>query len=160
MRRGQGLSFFPKNGCHVCNRGLPFLKNVSENPNHHDFSKSIATHLPFKYCNTPPICIALLSVPLCSEEGEILSALLPSVSQYASHFYCSTPPIFWEPGCSPIYRRALQASPYHNPPSPKMPSGVKKKKVNFAAKSAVAKEARVWPIRCPLLAFPFRSAVR
>ena len=41
------------------------------------------------YCNTPPICIAVLLVPLCSEERGILSVLLPFVSQY----YCNTPPI-------------------------------------------------------------------
>ena len=45
------------------------------------------------YCNTPPICIAVLSVPLHSEEREILSVLHPFASQYASHLYCSTPPI-------------------------------------------------------------------
>ena len=32
------------------------------------------------YCNTPPICIAVLLVPLRSEEREILSVLLPFVS--------------------------------------------------------------------------------
>ena len=45
------------------------------------------------YCNTPPICIAVLSVPLHSEERETLSVLHPFVSQYASHLYCNTPPI-------------------------------------------------------------------
>ena len=37
------------------------------------------------YCNTPPICIAVLSVPLGSQEREIV--------QYASHLYRSAPPI-------------------------------------------------------------------
>ena len=45
------------------------------------------------YCNTPPICIAVLSVPLHSEEREILSVLHPFVSPYASHLYCNAPPI-------------------------------------------------------------------
>ena len=89
-------------------------KNV-RNPNHHYSSK--------KYRNTPPICIAirLQFVPQCfwcpygglrSEEREILSVLLPFVSQYASHLYCNTPPIriavllgkswwLWSPECSP-----------------------------------------------------------
>ena len=69
-----------------------------------------ASHL---YCNTPPICIAVLLVPLCSEESEMLSVLLPFVSQYAPHLYCNTPPIciavllgkswwLWSPGCSPL----------------------------------------------------------
>ena len=78
-------------------------KNV-RNPNHHFFSK--------KYRNTPPICTAVRLVPLCSEEREILSVLLPFVSQYASHLRCSTPPVciavllgkswwLWSPACSP-----------------------------------------------------------
>ena len=46
--------------------------------------KSIAIHTSNLYCNTPPICIAVLSVPLRSEEREILSVLLPFVSQYAT----------------------------------------------------------------------------
>ena len=51
-------------------------------------------------------------MPLRSEEREILSVLLPFVSQYASRLYCNTPPIciavllgkswrLWSPGCSP-----------------------------------------------------------
>ena len=44
------------------------------------------------YCNTPPICIAVLSVSLHSEEREILSVLHPFVLQCASHLYCNTPP--------------------------------------------------------------------
>ena len=64
------------------------------------------------YCNTPPICTAVLSVPPRSQEREILSAPLPFVSQYASRLYCNTPPIciavllgkswwLWSPECSP-----------------------------------------------------------
>ena len=77
------------------------------NPNHHYFSK--------KYCNTPPICIAIrlqlvlqcfaASLPLSSQEREIrqysshlyrsappicIAVPLPFVSQYASHFYRNT----------------------------------------------------------------------
>ena len=55
------------------------------NPNHH-FLK--------KYCNTPPIYIAVLSAPLSSEEREELSVLLSFVSQYASHLYRITPPTY------------------------------------------------------------------
>ena len=77
----------------------PLLKKVSQ----------YTSHL---YCNTPPICTAVLLVPLRSEEREILSVLLPFVSQYASHLYCNTPPIciavllgkswwLWSPECSP-----------------------------------------------------------
>ena len=74
------------------------------------FRKSVATHVAEEcqpplllqkvsqytsnlYCNTPPICIAVLLVPLRFEGREILSVLLPFVSQYTSHLYCNTPPI-------------------------------------------------------------------
>ena len=51
--------------------------------------------------NTPPVCIAVLSVPRSSQEREII--------QYASHLYRNTPPMciamllgkFWSPECSP-----------------------------------------------------------
>ena len=46
-------------------------------------------HLSYLYCSTPPICIAVLLVSLHSEEREILSVLLPFVSEYASHLYRS-----------------------------------------------------------------------
>ena len=57
------------------------------------------------YCNTPLVCIAVLSVPLSSQERETL--------QYSSHLYRSMPPIcialllgksrwLWSPGCSPL----------------------------------------------------------
>ena len=36
------------------------------------------------HCNTPPICVTVLSVPLTREEREILSVLL--------HLCCGTPP--------------------------------------------------------------------
>ena len=62
------------------------------------------------------MCTAVLLVPLRSEEREILSVLLPFVSQYASHLYCNTPPIciaillgkswwLWSPECSPTLVR-------------------------------------------------------
>ena len=83
---------------------------MSETPTTTTSQKSIAIHLPFvsQYAS---ICIAVLSVPLCSEEREVLSVLLPFVSQYVSHLYCNTPPIriavllgkswwLWSPGCS------------------------------------------------------------
>ena len=75
--------------------------------------KKVSQYTSNLYCNTPPICIAVLLVPLLSEEREIPSVRLPFVSQYASHLYCNTPPIciaillgkswwLWSPGCSPI----------------------------------------------------------
>ena len=44
------------------------------------------------FCNSLqfPICIALLPVPLRSEERELLSVRLPFVLQYASHLYRNT----------------------------------------------------------------------
>ena len=52
---------------------------------YHYFSKKILQH-----GNTPPISIAVLSVPLSLEERGIFAVLLPCVSQYASHLYSST----------------------------------------------------------------------
>ena len=93
------------------------LENVNQknvrNPNHHYFSKKYRDTPPICIAIRFPICIAVLLVPLCSEEREILSVLLPFVSQYASCLYCSTPPIciavllgkswwLWSPECSPI----------------------------------------------------------
>ena len=74
--------------------------------------KKVSQYTSHLYCNTPPICTAVLLVPLRSEEREILSVLLPFVSQYASHLYYNTPPIciavllgkswwLWSPECSP-----------------------------------------------------------
>ena len=51
--------------------------------------KKVSQYTSSLYCNTPPICTAVLSVPL----REIWSTLLPFVSQYASHLYRNTPPI-------------------------------------------------------------------
>ena len=48
--------------------------------------KKVSQYTSHLYCNTPPMCTAVLSVPLRSEEREILSVLL-------SHWYRSTPPI-------------------------------------------------------------------
>ena len=45
------------------------------------------------YCNTPPIFIAVLSVPLGLSGKGTTSVRLPFVTQYASHLYRSTPPI-------------------------------------------------------------------
>ena len=78
--------------------------------------KKVSQYTSHLYCNKPPICIAVLLVPLRSEERETWSVLLPFVSQYASHLYCNTPPIriavllgkswwLWSPDCSP-YRCA------------------------------------------------------
>ena len=78
--------------------------------------KKVSQYTSHLYCNTPPICTAVLLVPLRSEEREILSVLLPFVSQYASHLYCNTPPIciaillgkswwLWSPERSPNQRK-------------------------------------------------------
>ena len=91
----------------------PSIQKNVRNPTTTTSQKSVAIHTSNLYCNTPPICIAVLLVPLCFEEKEILS-VLPFVSQYASHLYCSTPPIciavllgklwwLWSPGCSPAH---------------------------------------------------------
>ena len=65
--------------------------------------KKVSQYASHLYCNTPPICTAVLLVPLRSEEREILSVLLPFVSQYASHLYCNTP-------ASHLYRSAFGKS--------------------------------------------------
>ena len=67
-----------------------FFRRTSETPTTTISRKSIAIHLPFLYHNTPPICIAVLLVPLGSKEREVPSVLLPFVLQYASHLYRST----------------------------------------------------------------------
>ena len=85
-------------------------------------TKKVSQYTSNLYCNTPPICIAVILVPLRFEQREILSVLLPFVSQYAPHLYCNTPPIciavllgkswwWWSPGCSPVLaRRARDCS--------------------------------------------------
>ena len=67
-----------------------FQKNVSNPQPLPLLLEKVSQYTPNLYCNTPPVCIAVLLVPLRSEEREILSVLLPS---YASHLYCNTPPI-------------------------------------------------------------------
>ena len=72
--------------------GANAWKNV-RNPNHHYLSR--------KCRNTPPICSAIrlqfvlkyFWCPIRPEEREMLSVLLPFVSQYAFHLHCNTPPI-------------------------------------------------------------------
>ena len=46
--------------------------------------KKVLQYTSNLYCNKPPICIAVLSVLLSSQEREIL--------QYSSHLYRNTPP--------------------------------------------------------------------
>ena len=89
-------------------------RRMSETPT------TTTNYFPKKNRNTPPICIAIrlrfvphcFWCPICSEEREILSVLLPFVSQYVSHLYCNTAPIciamllgkslwLWSPECSP-----------------------------------------------------------
>ena len=93
--------------------------------------KKVSQYTSNLYCNTPPICIAVLPVPQRSEEREILSVLLPFVSQYASHLYCNTPPIcivvllgkswrLWSPGCSPNITWQLSAPPWSGCTSQKL----------------------------------------
>ena len=66
-----------------------WIRRMSETPA--TSQKTSHNTPPICYCNTPLICIAVLLMPLRSEEKEILSVLLPVVSQYASHLYCNTP---------------------------------------------------------------------
>ena len=94
-------------------RHLSSLENLSISVNSQKCQKPQPPLLPKKvlqytshlYCNTPPICTAVLLVPLRSEEREYC--------QYSSHLYRSTPPIciaillgkswwLWSPECSPI----------------------------------------------------------
>ena len=70
----------------------PKMSLESRNPNHHNFWK--------KYCNTPPICIAirLQFVLQCFRYPEPwgrgnTSVLLQFASQYSSRLYRNTPPI-------------------------------------------------------------------
>ena len=90
----------------------PKFRRVSETKKPPLLLKKISQYTSHLHSNTPPICIAVLVVPLGSKERETLSVLLPFVSQYASHLYCNTPPIciavllgtswwLWSPGCSP-----------------------------------------------------------
>ena len=73
--------------------GLRELTRINvRNPNHHYFSKRLLQYTSNLYYNTPPICIAMLSVPQLSGKGHT-SVLLPFVSQCASHLYRNTPPI-------------------------------------------------------------------
>ena len=76
--------------------------------------KKVSQYTSNLYGNTPPICSAVLLVPLRSEERECWQ-YSPFVPQYASHLYCNTPPIcttvcfwkswrLWSPGCSPEKR--------------------------------------------------------
>ena len=74
------------------------FRRMSETPTTIIFQK-VRQYTSNLYCNTPPLCITMLSVPLSSEETEILSDL-PFGPQYASHLYRNTPPIciamLWE----------------------------------------------------------------
>ena len=90
----------------------PMVRRMSETPTATTAQKSIAIHLSFVSQSASNCFIAVLLVPLGSQEKEILSILVPFVSQYASHLYCNTPPIciavllrrswwLWSPGCSP-----------------------------------------------------------
>ena len=86
--------------------------------------KKVLQYTTYLYCNAPPICIAVLSVPLSSQKREIL--------QRSSHLYRSTPPIciairlpfvlqyFWENlgGCD--HRNVPP-----NPPRPSKPPNFK-----------------------------------
>ena len=60
---------------------VPLLRRMSE-PQPPLLLKNVS-----QYTQYAPICIAVLLVPLRFEEREILSVLLPFVSQYASHSY-------------------------------------------------------------------------
>ena len=67
------------------NTGVANFRRMSETPTTTTSQKSIAIHLQFVLQYMPPICIAVLLVPLRSEEGKDC--------QYYSHLYRSTPPV-------------------------------------------------------------------
>ena len=54
--------------------------------------KKVLQYTSHSYCNTSPICIAVLLVHLGSKE-RIVSTPPICIAQYASHLYCNTPPI-------------------------------------------------------------------
>ena len=101
---------------------LIFWRQISEESQEPEpplLLKKVSQYTSNLYCNTPPICIAVLLVPLRSEEREILSVLLPFEWQYASHSYCNTPPIciavllgkswwLWSLGCSPYFLSTIR----------------------------------------------------
>ena len=66
-------------------------KNVTSNEKSSEYTSG-TSHF---YCNTPPICIAVSLLLVGCKEREILSALLPFVSQYAAHLYCNTLPMLY-----------------------------------------------------------------
>ena len=84
--------------------------------------KKVSQYTSHLSCNTPPICIPVLLVPLDSKEREILSALLLSVLLPFVSQYCNTPPIciavLWGKSCPQdlavlrIQRRISSLSPY------------------------------------------------
>ena len=73
----------------LCRCWASCQKNVRK-PNHHYFLKKVSQYTSNLYCNTPHIYIAVLSVPLRSDEREILSILLPFALQYAPHLHYNT----------------------------------------------------------------------
>ena len=65
-------------------KSLLSIRGMSEIPTTAT-SQKVRRYISNSYCNTPPIYIPVLAVSLSPVEKEILSVLLPSVSQYASH---------------------------------------------------------------------------
>ena len=66
---------------------LIFAARVCQKPQPPLLLQTVLLYTSNLYCDTPPICIAVPSVPLSCEEREILSVLLPSVSRYTSHLH-------------------------------------------------------------------------
>ena len=104
----------------ACAGGCLFIIRMSETPTA-TTSKKVSQYTSNLYCNTPPICIAVLSVPVPPDEREILS-VLPFISQCASHAHCNTPRFriavllgkswwLWSQGCSPFDVPVLKAGP-------------------------------------------------
>ena len=93
-----GVGVFRMKGWGPKSSVCPLKQKNIRNPNHHYFSKKYRNTPSNLYCDTPPICIAVASVPLHSEEREnivstppiCIAVRLPFVSQYASHSYRST----------------------------------------------------------------------
>ena len=80
-----GVLIMPKRACSHWRHS-----EESQNPPPPLLLKKVSQYASNLYCSTPPISITVLLVPLQSEEREILSVLLPFVSQYV---YRNMPPI-------------------------------------------------------------------
>ena len=95
------LQIDSRESAHLRLRGLQGKQNILIDPPSSEecqkpqppvLLKKVLQYTSNLQCYTPPICIAMLSVPVSSEQKEILSVLLPFVSQYDNHSCLGT---FW-----------------------------------------------------------------